>query len=113
MVIVVGDAHGVGSSTIALDAAHHMSERGLFPGGSIWISSAEVRNDGQPLTLLQRVGLAIGMWNESIGSVESAAFRAANIDSSTAIRPRRDPHVLPPLLSDIIRFPVMKSVSQV
>lgn len=53
-VVVSGEAHGVGSSFVALHAAHHLRERSCFPGGVVWVPPAE------GLSLLQRVGRAIG-----------------------------------------------------
>lgn len=55
LVVVAGDAHGVGSSFVALHAAHHLRERSSFPGGIVWVPPA----DGVPL--LECVGRAIGI----------------------------------------------------
>ena len=55
LVVVAGDAHGVGSSFVALHAAHHLRERSSFPGGIMWVPPAE----GVPL--LESVGRAIGI----------------------------------------------------
>lgn len=71
-VVVAGEAHGVGSSFVALHAAHHLRERSCFPGGIVWVPPSEE-------SLLQRVGSAIGL---------TAAVLAASGDDALPVLER-------------------------
>jgi len=67
LVALVGEATGVGSSTVALDAAHCMLQRGWFPGGAVWVSATGAPHDSS--TVLRRVGLAIGLGLQKVDLV--------------------------------------------
>ena len=60
LTVVVGDSHGVGSSSVALDAAHYLSYRGWCPGGVVWVPA---NFSGE--SLFQRIGRALGMLDDA------------------------------------------------